>query len=90
MIISIENGNIDAPRNDTRSAIAPPTEGPIIAPAEYNDVNNPEIRAYVSIRSGNPLVEMAKSIKNTLKIYLVISYCLAWRQKIFIPRAYIV
>ena len=60
MAISIENGNIDAPRNDICCDIAPPTEGPINAPAEYNDVNSPEIRAYVSIRSGNPHVETAK------------------------------
>ena len=63
MIISINKGNIDAPRNDTFSAITLPTDGPINAPAEYRDVNKPDIRAYVSMLSGNPAVEIATGTK---------------------------
>ena len=57
MQILIDNGNIDAPRKDTCSTIMPPTDGAINAPGEYRDVNSPEIRAYISILSGNPPVE---------------------------------
>ena len=65
--ISIIKGNIDAPRNNKCSAKIPPIDGPINAPAEYMDVNSPEISAYVSMLSGNSPVEIAET-KNIILI----------------------
>ena len=45
MDISRVNGSREALRNDTYSVKTPPKDGPMNAPAEYNDVNNPEIKA---------------------------------------------
>ena len=42
---SIDKGNIDAPLKFIFCTIAPPTDGPMNAPAEYKDVNNPDIKA---------------------------------------------
>ena len=43
--ISRVNGSRDALWNDTYWVKTPPKDGPMNAPAEYNDVNNPEINA---------------------------------------------
>ena len=70
MDISRVNGSRDALRNDTYSVKTPPKDGPMNAPAEYNDVNNPEINAYVSIFSGKRPLPMAKTLNFDINIYM--------------------